>query len=132
MKISLALGNRDALDRQTAQACAATNLGLPGFGSLMAGRAVGYAQAALTVAGFALTLICGLPAIVWFLSNWSKFNDPMAAPWDNLRALWLAVRGALLGMALFGVSWLWALMTSFMILRGARKNEAAGLPPRLK
>jgi len=131
MRISLALGNRDALDRQTARACAATNLGFPGFGSLMAGRAVGYAQATLTVAGFALTLICGLPAIVWYLRNWSKFNDPMADPLDNLHALWLALRWTLLGMGLFGVSWLWALMTSLMILRSAPKNEAAGLPPRL-
>jgi hypothetical protein len=131
MRISLALGNRDALDRQTARACAATNLGLPGFGSLMAGRAVGYAQAALTVAGFALTLICGLQFIMWFFANWSKINDPQADGFEMLRALWLAVRWTLLGMALFGVSWLWALATSFMVLRAAPKNEGAALPPKL-
>ncbi len=129
MKISLALGNRDALDRQTAQACAATNLGLPGFGSLMAGRAVGYAQAALTLAGFALTLICGLQSFVWFFQNWSKLNDPMADPADTLLALWLGVRWPLLGMALFAVSWLWAQVSSLMILRSVPKNHSASKPP---
>jgi len=131
MKLSLALGNRDTLDRQTAQVCMATNLGLPGFGSLMAGRAVGYAQAALTLAGFALTIVGGLQFFVWFFANGSKFNDPMADPVDNLRTLWLAVRWPLLGLALFGVSWLWALATSFAILRAVPRSDVAEKPPKL-
>lgn len=125
MKISLVLGNRAALDRQTAQACVAMNLGLPGFGSILAGRVVGYAQAILTVAGFVLTVACGLKLILWFFANWSKMNDPMADGWENLRALWLVARWPLLGMALFAISWLWALVTSFMIMRSAPKKGSA-------
>ena len=131
MRISLALGNRETLDRQTAQVCVATNLGLPGFGSLMAGRAIGYAQATLTVAGFALTLICGLQLFVWFFGNWSKIKDPQADGFETLRALWLASRWSLLGMTLFGVSWLWAQVTSFMILRDVPKNDGGAEPPKL-
>ena len=37
MKISLALGNPQALSRQTAWGCLTTNLAMPGFGSLVLG-----------------------------------------------------------------------------------------------
>jgi hypothetical protein len=131
MKISLALGNRDSLDRQTAQACVATNLGLPGFGSLLAGRAVGYVQAALTLAGFGLTLLLGVKFIVWAVINWPRLYGPEADPLESLLSMWLNVRGALLGIALFVVSWLWALVTNFSILRSASRKQDAAKPPKL-
>ena len=131
MRISLALGNRDAIDQQLARVCAATNLGLPGFGSLMAGRVVGYAQAVLTVAGFALTMILGVRFIAWGVTNWSRLYGPEANPLETLSSIWLNLRGALLGIALFVVSWLWALATSFAILRGVPKNAGVAKPPKL-
>ena len=131
MRISFALGKRDALDRQTAQACVATNLGLPGFGSIMAGRVVGYAQAVITLPGFALTLLGGVRSLVWFFSNWSKLYDPMADGWENLHNMWLSIRWPLLGMLLFGTSWLWAALTSWQILRAVPKNGNADKPPKL-
>lgn len=131
MKISLAPGNREALSPQTARGCAATNLALPGFGSLMAGRAIGYVQAALTVVAFALTLFFGVKFILWGVMNWSHIYDPQADPVETMVALWRGARWALLGIALFAASWLWALATNIVILRAAPKNEGAGKPPKL-
>jgi len=131
MKISLALGNRDSLDRQTAQVCAATNFGLPGFGSIMAGRAIGYLQAVLTVGAFALTLFFGLKLLAWGLKNWSAINSPEADPVENLLSLWRIGRWAFLGIALFVGNWLWALLTNFSILRSASRKQDAAKPPKL-
>ena len=131
MKISLALGNREGLSPQTARGCVATNLALPGFGSLIAGRAVGYAQAAFTVVGFGLTLFFGLKFIVWYLANWATINGPQADPMETLTSIWRAVRWALLGIGLFAIAWLWALATNAAILRQARKTGEAAKPPKL-
>lgn len=131
MKISFVLGKRDALDQQTAQVCAATNLGMPGFGSIMAGRVIGYAQATFTIAGFALTLIGGVRSLIWFVSNWSKLYDPMADGLENLRAMWLSIRWPLLGMLLFGVAWIWAALTSWQILHSVSSGGKAEKPPPL-
>jgi len=131
MKISLALGNRDALTPQTARGCAGTNLALPGFGSLMAGRAVGYPQAVLTLVAFVLTLLFGVKFIVWGLKNWSALQDPLADPVETWLALWRGARWALLGIAMFAANWLWALATNIKILRAAASNERAAKPPKL-
>ena len=129
MKISLALGKREGLSRQTARGCVGTNLALPGFGSLMAGRAVGYAQVVLTAAGFGLTMLFGLKFIAWYLPHWSAINE--ADPVETLSRVWQEVRWALLGIALFVVSCLWSLVTNAAILRSARRDDDAGKPPRL-
>src|ERR1041385_5349910 len=112
MKISLALGQRQALSRQTAWGCLTTNLALPGFGSLAAGRRVGYLQVALMITGMALTMILGVRFVLWTLTNWSRLHDPMADQVAALGEMWLAVRWALLGIGIFGLGWLWALATS--------------------
>jgi len=131
MKISLALGKREGLSRQTARGCVATNLAMPGFGSLMAGRPVGYAQAFLTVVGFGLTMVFGLKAIVWFLTHWSIIYGPEADPVETMTSVWRETRWAWLGMALFAVTWLWGLMTNAVILHSARTDDDAGKPPKL-
>jgi hypothetical protein len=131
MKISLALGNREELSRQTAHGCVGTNLALPGFGSLMAGRAVGYAQAALTVIGFVLTMAFGLKFIVWYLGNWSSIHSPQADPFVTLSSVLREVRWAVLGIGLFAVAWLWALGTNAGILRQVRHAEEKARPPKL-
>ena len=110
MKISLALGPRQGLSPQTAWGCLTTNLALPGFGSLLAGRLIGYPQALLACAGVLLTMIYGLGFIWWFFHNYSRLHDPAADPIATLTELWMAVRWALLGILLFAVSWLWALI----------------------
>jgi len=131
MKISLTLGNRNTLTPQTARGCAGTNLALPGFGSIMAGRAVGYPQAVITVIAFALTVVFGVKFMVWGVKNWAFLHDPEADPVETWTALWRQGRWAFLGCSLFAVDWLWALTTNFSILRVARKNETGAKPPKL-
>jgi hypothetical protein len=129
MKISLALGERRPLSRQTAWGCLTTNMAMPGFGSLMAGRISGYPQAFLGIAGVALTTVFGVRFLLWMLSNWARMHDPMTDHLEFLSEMWLVLRWAFLGMALFGVSWLWALISSYAIIHSA-KNDAP-IPPKL-
>jgi hypothetical protein len=132
MRISLALGPRRALSRQTAWGCLTSNLALPGSGSLVAGHPVGYAQLALALGGFVVSAIFGVRFIVWQLANWSRFHSPEADPAADLLEIWLHLRWALLGMAIVFVSFLWALTTSLAILRSASNEDAAHeTPPRL-
>lgn len=109
----------------------ATNLALPGFGSLMARRAVGWPQAVLTVVGFALTTIFGVRFVIWFFQNIDVLYGPEADPVETLVALWKAVRWALVGIGLFAVSWLWSLATNAAILRSARETAIRVKPPIL-
>jgi len=132
MKISLALGPRRPLSRQTAWGCFTTNLAMPGFGSLVAGRIAGYPQAVLMMVGLVVSLLGVARAFTWYAANASHLSDPQADPITNLTAMWLAMRWAVLGRALFGLGWLWALITSLDILREAKRSEAGGIPPRLK
>ena len=132
MRISLALGPRRALSRQTAWGCVTSNLALPGSGSLVAGRPVGYAQLALALGGFAVSAVFGVRFIVWQLANWSRFHGPQGDPVADLAEIWLHLRWALLGMAIVFFAFLWALMTSLAILRSASNEDAAHeTPPRL-
>ncbi len=131
MKISLALGPRQPLSRQTAWGCFTSNLALPGSGSLLAGRVSGYAQLALAVAGLVLSLILGARFVVWCLGNWSRLHDPNADPVTTLEAMWLALRWPLLGFAAFALAWLWALATSVRIVRAAPPDQPPPAPPRL-
>lgn len=132
MKISLALGSREPLSRQTAWGCFTANLALPGCGSLLAGRISGYAQLTLGVAGLILTTVFGVRFIVWYVANWSRLNDPPSDdPFGPLGEIWQAVRWAALGMALFGVGWLWALITSIGIVQSAKRAESDKTPPRI-
>ena len=131
MKTSSANASPEAPSVQTARGCAGTNLALPGFGSLMAGRGVGWPQAALTVAGFAFTVIFGVRCVVWFFQNKEAIYDPNSDPIEMLLQVWRAVRWALFGIGLFVVSWLWALGTNFALLRSARATQPGEKPPVL-
>jgi hypothetical protein len=128
MKISLALGPRAPLSRQTAWGCFTTNLALPGIGSLMAGRKAGYGQAALGFGGMGLSVLFGLPFMYWCLANWSRLYGDQADPVTSMAELWSHVRWALVGISLFGAGWLWALATSCAILHVA---PGADPPPPL-
>src|SRR6516164_4309482 len=129
MKISLALGPRAPLSRQTAWGCFTTNLALPGIGSLMAGRKAGYGQAALGFGGMGLSVLFGLPFMYWCLANWSRLYGDQADPVTSMAELWTHMRWALVGIALFAAGWLWALATSCIIL--SESSPASPDPPRL-
>src|SRR6266478_1303859 len=101
MKISLALGPRHPLSRQTAWGCLTTNLALPGSGSLVAGRRSGYAQLALAVSGMVLTLIFGLRFLAWFVANWSRFHQPDTDPFAALGEMWHVLRWPVVGIGVF-------------------------------
>ncbi len=105
---------------------------MPGFGSLVAGRVSGYAQAALAVGGMIVTVVFGARFIIWYVANWSRFHGPDAEPAAALGEMWQFVKWPLLGFGMFAVGWLWALATSFQIVSSARKAESATVPPRLR
>lgn len=131
MKVSLALGPRRPLSRQTAWGCLTTNIAMPGFGSLMAGRVSGYAQAALAIGGMMLTMVFGVRFIWWYVANWSRFHEPEADPTAALGEMLRFLKWPLVGFGLCIVGWLWALATSLRIVSLARKPESATVPPRL-
>jgi hypothetical protein len=105
---------------------------MPGFGSLVAGYASGYAQAALAVGGMIVTVLFGVRFVYWYVANWSHFHEPEADPLAALSEMWQFLKWPLLGIGMFAVGWLWALATGFQILRSARKAESATVPPRLR
>jgi hypothetical protein len=129
MKISLALGERRPVSRQTAWGFLTSNIALPGSGSLMAGRKSGYPQLVLGIGGMVLTLIFGVRALVWILANWSRTRDPAVDQFAVMGEMWSVLRWAFLGMAVFGLGWLWALVTSYAIVHTAKTDSPA--PPRL-
>ena len=123
MKISLVLGPRRALSRQTAWGCLMSNLALPGLGSLMAGRVSGYPQLLFAVAGMVFTVTSGTRFVFWYVANWSQLQNPDADPFTTLGELWKELRWPVLGMGIFCAALLWALITSLTILREARARE---------
>jgi len=134
MKLSLALGPRQPLSRQTAWGCFTSNLAFPGFGSLLAGRRVGYFQIPFTVVGLGLTLICGVPTLAWGFSNYTRIQQNQDDPVEALSEMWLHFRWPLLGIAVFFLGLLWALATSLSIMAKARADEKTAprpIPPML-
>jgi hypothetical protein len=104
---------------------------MPGFGSLVAGRVSGYAQAALAVGGMILTLVFGARFCFWYFANWSRFHAPDTDTTAALGEMWQFLKWPLIGFGLFFVGWLWALATSFHIVTSAQGAEPANVPPRL-
>jgi len=131
MKISLALGPRQPLSRQTAWGCLTSNLALPGSGSLLAGRRSGYGQLVLAMAGLLVITIFGLRFILWALANWSRLHSPEADPLESLLEIWVHLRLALLGFGIALIAWMWALMSGLSILNSASKADNSSGPPRL-
>lgn len=107
-----------APDRASVRAWTLTNLlVLPGLGSLAAGRKVGWAQAALALAGLGLFLY----GVGRLLRDW------LAAGAEPVFEFTPALGCLLGGLAVSVVAWLWALVTSVQIHREvrAREREAA-------
>jgi uncharacterized protein involved in response to NO len=107
------------------------NLTLPGFGTLMGGRASGYPQVALQGIAFLITMAFGGKFLLWTVKNWSQITNPDSDPFTRLNELWLASRWVLLGIAVFAVAWVWSLASSLAIFRAATKDTPT-LPPRWK
>lgn len=116
---------------ETAIGCLTTNLAMPGFGSIVAGKRIeGAIQAGLSIAGFILTVLLGGRFIVWFFTNYSRlYGDPYADPVEVFSEVWGQVRVPLIGIGLFVFTWLWALWTSWRVVRAARKPPV--LPPSI-
>src|SRR5437660_12824919 len=100
MRISLALGPRRALSRQTAWGCLTSNLALPGSGSLVAGHPVGYAQLALSLGGLAVSAVFGVRFVACQLANWSRFHGRQADPVARLAEILQHLKWAVLGLAI--------------------------------
>jgi hypothetical protein len=87
---------------------------LPGAGSLMCGRRVGWLQAALALAGFVLTM-------AWLVS--------LVLAWVRAGEISLDVgldlRVGLAGIAVFGAAWLWSLASSLDAIRRARRGGSS-------
>ena len=100
----------------------ANQLALPGFGTLMAGRKIGYAQLTLSVAGVGcLTafLIYALPHLGELLRlSFQTTDDPDAliARLQDWKP-WLLT--AVSGILLWVIAWLWAWKTSVNAVREA-------------
>jgi hypothetical protein len=131
MKLSLALGPRAPLSPQTAWGCLTSNLAMPGAGSLVAGRASGYAQLLLAGGGTVLTLVFGIRFALWYIAYVSQVSSFEGDPTAYYAPIWLAMRWALLGMGLFLIGWFWSLATGLAILRDAKRTAARRVPPRL-
>lgn len=133
MKFSLIPGPRRPLDRQTAWGCLTTNqLGLPGLGSLAAGRRTGYCQMALSLAGLALTAAYGVRFLTWFASQWDKLQQLQEEPDIYFHEIWVHLRWPLLGMAVFLAGWLWALASSISIIAQSKSAGVKPPPPRIE
>jgi hypothetical protein len=76
-----------------------------------------------------LTVIFGLRGLLWMLANWSRMRDPATDQIAVMSDMWSVLRWAFLGMAIFGLGWLWALATGYGIVRSA-KNDSP-VPPKL-
>ncbi len=97
-------------------------MGFPGAGSLLAGRGVGYGQAVAALAAMGLTFVFGIMFILWFYQNREALRAPDADPFETLRALWLHLRWAFVGLIIYGCAWIWALITSLDIMQRSRRG----------
>jgi hypothetical protein len=97
-------------------------LALPGFGTVMAGRKVGYAQLCLSVSGFicfTLFLFFAIPHLGELLRLRASAADDPDAALDVLSTWlpWLLL--SFTGITLWVTAWLWAWTTSAKTLKSA-------------
>ena len=118
------------MDRGQAWGCFFANLALPGSGSLLAGRAIGYAQMVLACLGLLVSMGTTLQFFTWFF----KHMDQMATsadPLENLRQMWHFIRWPLAGLLIFGIALAWAAVTSLAIFTQSRPAPPQNIPPIL-
>lgn len=98
---------------------ALNQLAFPGAGTVMAGRRVGYIQAALMIAGFILVM-CYLFALIAAVYSFAATSG-MSEQQYRAQSGHYAAAGKI-GLALTVVAWLWSLISSIAILRNAQKE----------
>jgi len=130
MKYSLRLGPPGPISRDKAWVCFSMNLVVPGTGSLLARKRSGYLQFLLGAAGLTITTICGAKFIAWYLANISRLQEGAGDPLQNLQDMWMAARWPLLGIILFGLGWVWSMITTIILVSKAPKGSPA--PPVIK
>jgi len=102
--------SKTPLDRSKAWSCLTANLlVLPGLGSLMAKRRVGWLQIVLSVSGAFLTIL----GMITVMLHWIAVQQ---LPIGMGYYVWL-----LMGIVLFGTGWFWSLVTSLLILRQTKQ-----------
>jgi hypothetical protein len=95
-----------APDRPRALAALTANLMLPGAGSILLGRRMGWAQAALALAGMALSLHW----LTRVVGLWVRAGErPLLEPGELIAGI--------TGPALFAVAWAWSALTALRVLR---------------
>jgi 4a-hydroxytetrahydrobiopterin dehydratase len=126
------LANQKPLNRAKARNAALLNqLGTPGLGSLMAGRWIaGSGQLILCVAGAVLLFVWFFKIIIRYYGLMFPGDGQIAQPQP---VGWMGAAGGIL----VAVSWLWAAVTSFSLLRevstgSSRSLEKFAAPPPLK
>jgi hypothetical protein len=103
-------------------------LAFPGLGTIMAGRAMGYVQAALMSVGFFMSsgfigwyLVSSVAALNRFMFTGVQEDlSQQYKPW--LWVLWL-------GLAISAIAWGWSMVSSLMLLREVPEPKG---PPRIQ
>ena len=87
----------------------------PGLGSLLARRLVaGTGQLGVFLVGFVMF-------VVWFVDEMRQYYDLMFTDNQPHVRYWLVF----VGVGLCAIGWFWALVTSFSLMREAKRNEEA-------
>ena len=117
--------SRDKNPASRAWMCVLVNsLAFPGLGTIMAKRPVGYAQAALMLAGFGVFMAF----MLWFFAGLLQAAGDISADLMGFyKLVWSRAWLAGLGLGLCAIAWVWALFSSLAIMRKAR--EAMRPPP---
>src|SRR5262245_30116821 len=98
--------------------CALINqAAFPGLGTLMTGRRVGYAQAAVMLAGFFLTM----GFLIWYLVCVGRYAVNPTWSEDHFKSLYHRCTWSLYwGLGLCAVAWVWSLFSSIAMVRANR------------
>jgi hypothetical protein len=127
MKFTLARNLQAPRSRNEAWACFTANLAWPGSGSLAAGKSVGFGQTAIAFVGLIVSLVTGAHLLTWMIANRARLADP-SDPIENLAMIWHQIRWPLVGLGIFAIAFVWALITSAQILAATPKDST---PPRI-
>ena len=128
MKFTLARNLQGPRSRAEAWACLTANLAWPGSGSLAAGKPVGYGQTVIALAGLIVSMATGAHLLTWMVANRARLAQPSDNPMENLSLVWRQIRWPLVGLGIFAVAFVWALITSAQIMAATPKNP---VPPRI-
>jgi hypothetical protein len=96
------------------------NVAMPGSGSLMAGRRVGYFQIVLAVIAMAISTVETIRTGLWYIHNYDRLNSS-SDPFGVLIELGKHLIGPVVGLGIFVLAILWAVVTSLLIIKNTPK-----------